>query len=158
MVEAIDLVPTFVEAVGSTPAYHRLEGRALTPLLHGKPPDDWRDAVFSEIDFGFNEARRTLGLSVDEARAYMIRTERWKYIHYVGFAPQLFDLQNDPDEFHDLGRDADYEQVRETMHRRLFDRLVGRKNRVTITSEAADAISAPGNANGILIGVWDENS
>ena len=27
----------------------------------------------------------------------------WKYIHYEHFRPQLFDLNADPDEFHDLG-------------------------------------------------------
>jgi choline-sulfatase len=34
--------------------------------------------------------------------AYMLRKGRWKYIEYVGFEPELFDLVDDPGEAHDL--------------------------------------------------------
>lgn len=34
--------------------------------------------------------------------AYMIRKGKWKYIYYVGFKPELFDLDNDPEETKDL--------------------------------------------------------
>jgi choline-sulfatase len=30
--------------------------------------------------------------------AYMLRKGRWKLIHYHGFAPELFDLETDPEE------------------------------------------------------------
>ncbi len=30
--------------------------------------------------------------------AYMLRKGRWKYIEYIGFAPELFDLEADPEE------------------------------------------------------------
>ncbi|NOD95082.1 sulfatase-like hydrolase/transferase [Ruegeria sp. HKCCD4884] len=33
---------------------------------------------------------------------FMIRWQRWKYVHYVGHDPQLFDLTNDPNELRDL--------------------------------------------------------
>ena len=33
---------------------------------------------------------------------YMIRRGRWKYIHFVGYPPQLFDLESDPTEAVDL--------------------------------------------------------
>lgn len=36
---------------------------------------------------------------------YMIRRGRYKYIHYVGFPPELFDLENDPGEARDLSGD-----------------------------------------------------
>jgi len=43
--------------------------------------------------------RRALGCYVYSANAiYMLRTGRWKYVHYVGDRPQLFDLERDPDE------------------------------------------------------------
>jgi arylsulfatase A-like enzyme len=38
-----------------------------------------------------------------------VRTRRWKYIHYLGADPaveQLFDLESDPLEEHDLSADA----------------------------------------------------
>ena len=34
--------------------------------------------------------------------AFMLRRGKWKYIDYVGFAPELFDLENDPEETRDL--------------------------------------------------------
>lgn len=154
LVEAIDLVPTFLEATGAPPADHRLEGRSLMQLLHGKPPANWRDAVFSEIDYGFYAARAAIGVGPSEARGYMLRTERWKYVHFRHFPPQLFDLSNDPDEFRDLGRDGDHEAVRREMHARLLDRLTARKNRVTMTDDGVHALRRDEDTSGILIGKW----
>ena len=34
--------------------------------------------------------------------AFMLRDLRYKYIHYLNAAPQLFDLEQDPDEVRDL--------------------------------------------------------
>jgi len=34
--------------------------------------------------------------------SYMIRKGKWKFIHYMNAAPQLFDLENDPDELVNL--------------------------------------------------------
>ncbi|MEO1240212.1 MAG: sulfatase/phosphatase domain-containing protein, partial [Pseudomonadota bacterium] len=155
MIEAIDLVPTFIEATGAPAVPHRLEGRSLMPLLHGGTPDDWRDAVFSEIDYAFYGARDTLKLGASDARGYMLRTEQWKYVHFKGFPPQLFDLENDPDEFVDLGRDPAHEALRHALHRRLTDRLMDRKNRVAMTDETVMSMRAGESKNGIIIGVWD---
>ena len=156
LVEAIDLVPTFLEATGAPPADHRLEGRSLMPLLCGETPGDWRDAVFSEIDYAFYAARETLGVGLSDARGYMLRTDRWKYVHFRGFPPQLFDLENDPDEFHDLGRNPEFKAVRDDMHARLLDRLTARKNRVTMTDDDVRAVRRDEDTSGILIGKWGD--
>lgn len=37
--------------------------------------------------------------------AFMVRRGRWKYHHYIGFEPELFDLQTDPEELHNLAAD-----------------------------------------------------
>ena len=44
--------------------------------------------------------------------AFMLRTGRWKYNFYVGFPPELFDLEEDPEEMNDLGRDPACDAVR----------------------------------------------
>jgi choline-sulfatase len=36
---------------------------------------------------------------------FMLRKGKWKLIHYEGYAPQLFDLESDPDEAHDRAAD-----------------------------------------------------
>ena len=38
--------------------------------------------------------------------AYMLRRGRFKYIHYTGFAPELFDLEDDPEELNAFFADA----------------------------------------------------
>ena len=154
LVETIDLVPTFLEATGAPSADHRLEGRSLMPILHDERPKDWRKAVFSEIDYGFYAARDTLDVGPSDARGYMLRTDRWKYVYFKGFPPQLFDLQEDPDEFVDLGRDQAFEQQRLIMHSMLLERLIDRKNRVTMTDEGVFALRRDEDTSGIQIGKW----
>ena len=153
-VEAIDLVPTFLEATGATSAGHRLEGCSLMPLLHGRSPVNWRDAVFSEIDYAFYAARERLDVGPSDARGYMLRTRDWKYVHFKGFPPQLFDLADDPKEFVDLGRDPAREETRRALHRRLTDRLLDRKNRVTMADEKVMTTRRRESDSGVLIGVW----
>jgi len=152
VVEGIDLVPTFLDATGAPSQDQRVEGRSLQPLLHGAPVEGWREAAFSEIDYAFYGARDALKVDVAEARAYMVRTEHWKYVHFKGFDPQLFDLTEDPEEFHDLGREPGYERIRTEMLGLLTERLISRKNRVTMTNVAAAAVRGRENESGILIG------
>ena len=52
MVEAIDLLPTFVEFAGANICHERVEGHSLMPLLRSStPPADWRRYAVSEIDY-----------------------------------------------------------------------------------------------------------
>lgn len=153
-VEAIDLVPTFIDATGAEPPSHRLEGRTIQPLLFGERQESARDHVFSEIDYAFYAARDTLNVGPADARGYMIRTDHWKYVHFKGFPPQLFDLKNDPEEFEDLGRTSGYEQVREELKEILFGRLLDRKNRVTMTDQEVLDMRLDESKAGIVIGRW----
>jgi len=154
LVEAIDLVPTFLDACGMDLPMHRLEGRSLLPLLHGATPQDWRDDVFSEIDYAAYHAGHVLDVTADAARGYMIRTERWKYVHFRGFRPQLFDLAADPNELDDRGADPALAEVRAEMAARLMDRLMSRKNRVTMTDAAISAMDRRVDEMGVKIGYW----
>ena len=156
MVRLVDVLPTVAELcdLAWEPERLRLEGRSLQPLLHGQASTDWRDAVFSEIDYAFYAARETLDVDVSDARGYMLRTERWKYIHFRHFPPQLFDLESDSDEFQDLGRDAGHEAIRQSLHAQLLDRLTARKNRVTMTDEGVRAMRGDEDSAGIIIGKW----
>ena len=61
---------------------------------------------------------------------YMLRTLRHKYVNYVGAPPQLFDLEADPEELTDLGRDPAHaprlkafeEQLRAMLDPEMVDR------------------------------------
>ena len=154
LVEAIDLVPTFLDAYASKVPRHRLEGRSLMPFLRGPAPTAWRDAVLSELDYAFYEAREFTNRGANDARAFMLRTERWKYVFYKGFPPQLFDLAEDPSELVDLGRTPGHEKVRQEMHGRLLERLTDRRNRITMDDEWVLGARDREMAGGIVIGRW----
>ena len=153
-VEAVDVVPTCLAALGQ-PAYdHLVEGRSLLPLLRGDAVGTWRDAVFSELDYSFREARRLLGRKPQDCRAMMVRTERWKYVWWQDFRPMLFDLANDPRELRDLGADPAHAAVRQEMEERLGAWLKGRKTRVTVDDAYVEARTASHKKHGIFFGVW----
>jgi choline-sulfatase len=52
--------------------------------------------------------------------AFMIRHGHYKYVHYVGYPSQLFDLQADPEELTDLAVNPAYSQVLEDCRQRLY--------------------------------------
>jgi choline-sulfatase len=54
---------------------------------------------------------------------FMLRKGRYKYHYYVGYRPELFDLENDPEELVDLAPDPDYEEVLAEMEALLRERL-----------------------------------
>lgn len=43
--------------------------------------------------------------------AFMLRKGRYKYIYYVGFDAQLFDLEQDPEELEDLAQHPEMEEL-----------------------------------------------
>ncbi len=150
--EAIDLVPTFVEAAGVPVADHIIEGKSFLDRLRGGGAA--RDDVYCELDYAYYRARLELGVDPHEARSFMIRTERWKYINHLRFRPQLFDLENDPKEFTDLGADAAHEAVRRDMQERLFQRMARRKERVAHSTEAVEKRTDGSRNVGVIIGEW----
>jgi len=154
LVEAVDVVPTALDALGLDAARHRVEGASMLPWIDGATPATWRDAVFSELDWSFREARRALGRGPDECRAWMVRTAEWKYVHWQGFPPQLFDLAADPGELADLGRDARLADRRAAMHARLTDWLQSLKRRTTITLDEVERGTAAHKRAGVYFGQW----
>ncbi|WP_298984838.1 sulfatase-like hydrolase/transferase [uncultured Roseibium sp.] len=108
LVEAIDLLPTFVQAAGGKVPDHILEGRSLEPFLHGKATQT-RDFVISEFDYSPTPQCVKLDLEPRDARLFMVFDGRYKLMHAEGgFRPMLFDLASDPEEFVDLAKDNEH--------------------------------------------------
>ncbi len=152
--EGVDLTPTFLDALGVPIATERIEGTSLLPLTRARAPAGWREFVVSELDYGYRQARRVLGRAPHECRAWMVRTDRWKYVHWQGFRPQLFDLVADPQEFEDLGSDVSHEAARREMRERLLAWFMRLKHRVTVTDAAVDAGTAAHKRAGVFFGEW----
>ena len=89
-VSLVDGYPTILEAVGVPPgaAERGLPGASLLGLAQG---DDPERTVFSE----YHAFASITGI-------FMVRFGRWKYVHYEGYRPQLYDLEADPGETRDL--------------------------------------------------------
>ena len=154
LVEAIDLLPTFIELSGLPADQQRLEGCSLAPFLRGEIPSGWREEAFSELDYGYYASRLSLALGPNDARIYMVRTREFKYIHPLGFPPQMFDLVNDPQELEDIGESSQHTAVRNELQARLFECLARRRNRVTESDQTVEARTNNERAIGIHIGQW----
>ncbi len=97
-VSLVDAYPTILDAVGEADSAEDrdLPGTSLLTLIEGAQTDR---TVFSE----YHAVGSMTGI-------FMVRFGRYKYVHYEGYAPQLFDLEADPGETRDLalvpGNDA----------------------------------------------------
>ena len=155
MVESIDLAATFVEVAGGEVADHIIEGRSLLPWLRGETPE-WRDFVISEFDYSPTPQAVRLDVEPRDARLYMIFDGRWKMMHAEGgFRPMLFDLENDPEEFHDLAKTGAHQ---DQIHR-LYALLAqwGRRPAQRVTKSEQDIKNMRGKSlrKGILPFLYD---
>jgi choline-sulfatase len=95
-VSLVDLFPTVCEALG-LPLPENVPGRSLLTLAGGEEDPSRNDFAFSE----YHAHGMPVGM-------YMIRWQQWKYVYFTdGIAPQLFDLEHDPEEMIDLAGRAE---------------------------------------------------
>lgn len=123
LVELTDIVPTLLELTG-LPIPDDLAGKSLLPILTGKKsPDHHKDYVRSEF-------YDTLGTRPEEGQdkpgfGTMIRDDRFKLSTYHGHEMgELFDMENDPEEYTNLWNDPDYREVRFRLLRKSYDLTV----------------------------------
>ena len=105
MALTIDVAPTLLSMAGLR-VPKAIQGRDLTPLIEGRRAR-WRHDWFYDHTF-------TLAPPRVIAKSQGVRTARWKYVRYLDTNPhteQLFDLEADPDELHNLA-DAPEHQAR----------------------------------------------
>lgn len=113
--EAVDIFPTLLELMSVEPAHHP-DGRSLL----GRDGDD---AVHWEFDFrdvAGQTTERALGLRSTQLNLAVIRTRRWKYVHFAALPPLLFDLAADPHCLHNVADDPDFAAARIEMAERLL--------------------------------------
>ena len=104
MVQNIDYAPTFLELAGAE-IPSDIQGVSLVPLLKGEHPKDWRKALY----YHFYEYPAEHMVK----RHYGVRTDRYKLIHFYNDINwwELYDLQADPSEMHNLYGQPEYEPV-----------------------------------------------
>lgn len=155
LVESIDLAATFVEAAGGEVPDHIIEGRSLRPFLHGETPETWRSHVISEYNYSVTPMAVKLGVEPKDAVLFMVADDKWKLIHAEGFRPMLFDLENDPNEFDDLGEDPGHEEVCSMMYEKLFAWSRRHAQRTTRSDADISAMRGRSRRRGVLLGLYD---
>jgi len=105
----VDTYPFILESTGASvpEAYDTHPGKSLFKLATGAAPDR---SVLSE----YHGMGSTTG-------AFMIRHGKYKYVHYVAYPPQLFDLEADPEELSDLAEKPEFSQVLAACRQRLYE-------------------------------------
>jgi arylsulfatase A-like enzyme len=162
LVEMIDMAPTFLEFLGGGAKPHILEGRSVLRLLRDADAADHRRYAISEFDYSGERARLALDLPVSESRLYMITDGRHKLVTGPQVAPMLFDLEADPDELVDRGRDPSMSSTIQRLDAALKLWLQTPASRITVPDEwvtSADEMFPhfdPLVGSGVLIGYWDE--
>tara|TARA_A100001037_G_scaffold83142_1_gene75200 strand:+ start:22971 stop:24443 length:1473 start_codon:yes stop_codon:yes gene_type:complete len=107
-VTLVDVYPTAIESVGkelTDEERSELPGHSLFDIATGSVPE--RTPLVE-----YHAATSITG-------CFMIRVGKWKYVHYEGYPPQLFDLDADPFEATDLADDPSYADVVADCDRRL---------------------------------------
>jgi choline-sulfatase len=118
-VSLVDVFPTAMDCVGlpQHPDDRELPGAPLIDVVRGTV----RRTILCE----YHATGAATG-------AFLIRKGPFKYVHYVGMPPQLFDLDADPQETRDLARDPRYRSLVADCEREL---------RRVVDPEAADALA-----------------
>lgn len=157
LVEAIDLVPTFIESFGGSAVPHKIEGKSLMPLLHGQSKGKLRNFAFSEYDYSMTSVRKELGTGANDSRLIMVTDGQWKYVHAENFRPMLLNLQEDPDELIDLGSRSDFEEIRDYLSEAIFEWSRRQRQRITVGDDHITCTSKRRAIDkGILVGFWTE--
>ncbi len=157
LVEAIDLTASFVEHASGEVPDHILEGKSLWPIIHGQVVEQPREFVVSEYDYSQQQMAKTLGVSIRDARLFMVADKRWKFMHAEGgFRPMLFDLENDPNELNDLGGQSTHKDIIEMMYQRLAQWGRRMAQRTTIEDKSIHKKFEMDSDVGIMLGVYDD--
>jgi N-acetylglucosamine-6-sulfatase len=124
IVRNIDIAPTMMELAGA-PVPTTMEGRSVLAALRGDPVT-WEGEMVYEYywEYGFPHTPTTLAL----------RGDRYKFIYYPGVwdTQELYDLERDPKERHNLIDAPEHQDRIRAMRTRLWDVL-----------EQAGAMSTP---------------
>ncbi len=91
--ELMDIYPTLIELAG-VPRRNDLEGISLLPQLKNALSKKERPAITTH-----NQGN------------HGIRSEHWRYIHYADGSEELYDMQKDPNEWHNLAGKSEYAAI-----------------------------------------------
>ena len=112
MVSNLDFGETFLDIAGAA-IPSDMQGRSLVPVLKGEMPADWRTGHYYHYYEHPSEH--------NVMRHYGITTDKYKLIHmyYDIDEWELYDLEKDPDEMHNVYNDPAYDAIKKELHQQL---------------------------------------
>ncbi len=139
MVENIDVMPTLCEMAG-VEMHDACQGRSFGPLLegetakhrdmvfmeHGRPGAPLASGDLSEEDYA--SLRESTGHhlcpTIGRGPVKGVRTPGWKYCYAPGDLDQLYDLERDPEELHNLADRPEHAEAIQSYRRHILDWLI----------------------------------
>ncbi|QZT38681.1 sulfatase [Halosquirtibacter xylanolyticus] len=111
LVQNIDFAPTFLDYANSD-IPKDMQGESFRSILNGQSKE-WRDALY----YTYYEYPGEHSVE----RHHGIRTDRYKLIHfyYDSDTWEMYDLDNDPNEMHNLYGDPTYANIQKNLHIKL---------------------------------------
>lgn len=106
LVELVDIYPTLLDLCHLPQPKFSLQGKSLVPVLKD-PNTKVKDTVYTVVTRG-----EKLGRS--------IRTQRWRYADWGSSKDiELYDLEKDPGEFHNLADKVEFKSIVDDMQKKL---------------------------------------
>ncbi len=117
LVELVDVAPTLLELAG-LPVPEYIQGKSLMGILTGEiDKDTHRDKVYTEFYFST--------VLMHYIYATMMFDGRYKIaVHHGEEIGELYDLQEDPNEFHNLWNEKGYEELQNQKIKECFDHTI----------------------------------
>ena len=114
LIQNIDYAATFLDMAGAE-IPEDIQGESLVPLLKGEEVESWRTSIYYHY-YEYPSVHMV-------PRHYGIRTERFKLMHFYEFGEEweLYDLEKDPDELHNLYGKAKYAKRANVLKSQLRD-------------------------------------
>jgi len=96
-VSLLDIFPTLIDICG-LPEKKELEGQSLLSLVKA-PESEWNEAVVASVGRG----------------SHSVFTKPWRYIHYFDGSEELYNLQEDPEEWTNLAGNPQFAEVKQNL-------------------------------------------
>lgn len=108
-VTLMDIAPTLIELAGAEPL-GKTSGRSLVPFLSGETPDNWRDSIYAQCNG--TELYYT---------SRMVKTKNYKFVYNPTDFDELYDLESDPYEMHNIADRPESEALLKEMYGKMWE-------------------------------------
>ena len=142
MTESVDLAPTILDWLGAEIPLD-WNGRSLLKHIKNQkneiPPKDY--VVF---DYDFREWTsfvKNKKLAPEECNLSVIRTTKWKYVHFPSMPSLLFNMEEDPYEVHNLSNLTKYQSIKnELLSKLLSHRMLHQERQLSNTMLSSNGV------------------